>query len=207
MSKFFGKKVQTQWRKSIDNFLIKQLDYKLEDFDESMGDALEFYDRLFKLKPKNLPQKEAFDVMIDNIDDLVENHKEVSFLIHTRIMLLEWDVILLLWANIMFCLFYTAELTIVSRIFVPLLGTAITLLLIILRELNNLTWQESGWRWRPLAVLFKDLGLVPYFPESILRRMEKPDLIKMKKCRMATFPKIYPDFRGKKVKLIKTQDY
>ena len=102
---------------------------------------------------------------------------------------------------ILFSIFYVKDNTIPSIIITVLLSTSSVMLLLIIRDLNSLRWKEQTWIWDPLAQAFKEMDLLPYVPEMLIKlgRVTYP---KGTKVRVANYPKKYPDFTGKKVKVI-----
>lgn len=206
LSKIFGKKISDKCRKIIDDDLIIQIDYELVDYDKSTSKFLELYTFISKIKAKVKSQSFAKDHMLYNIDDYMKNRKEITYRVRDKMYSFEWISLITLCGIILFCLFYVNNGSIISIITIPLLSTCLVLLLFVLKELNNLSWQEKEWVWFPLADLFKELGLLPYFPEDIfLSGMIKPKELKhIKKYRYAHYPNT-PSPKGKVVKIIKNK--
>lgn len=102
---------------------------------------------------------------------------------------------------ILFTLFYINNNTLPSIIITVLLSTSAVIILLILRDIDALMWKEDKWIWVPLEQAFKEMDLLPYFPDSVLF----PGRVKLKKgekVRVAYYPREYPDRSGKKVKVI-----
>jgi hypothetical protein len=58
--------------------------------------------------------------------------------------------------------------TLLRAVFVTVLATASVLLVLVLRDMNNLKWDKDSWTWQPLKNLFRNLDLTPYFPADNL---------------------------------------
>lgn len=203
LSKEFKQDIIENIRNKLDNLLIKQIDYKLDDFDKSQEDVEDLYLVIEKIKVKNRSQEDARKKMLDNMADLLKINKEVSYQIKNKMMGYEWISLLILGGIILFCLFYTNNNTL-SGLIIAVLSTAIVLLLLVLEELDDLTWQENNWIWEPLSLLFADLRLIPYFPKDVFEegRINLEKMKNIKKIRIATYSRPYPDMKGKKIEII-----
>lgn len=202
LSKEFSKETTKKIREKIDAVLITQIDYDLSDFDKSLKKIEELYPFVEKIKTKNKLQQTTAEKMLDNLENLLKINKEVSYQTKNRIMGYEWASLLILGVVILFCLFYI-NTTALSLWIVSILSTAIVLLLFVLEELDSLTWQEKNWIWQPLSQLFLDLDLVPYFTKDIFEegRIDINKMKNLKKIRVATYAKPYPDMTGKKIEI------
>ena len=120
---------------------------------------------------------------------------------------IEWASLSLLSAIIWLCLFALNDGSIISLLVIPLVAVAILLLLMIVYDLNNLTWQERRWIWLPITELFAELDLVPYFVDELFldNRLKEEEFRHLPAYRLGTFPRPYPDNRGKVIRLIKTK--
>jgi hypothetical protein len=204
LSKELGREITTKIRERIDAILITQIDYELIDFDKSLKEVEKLYSFVEKIKAKKKSQELIIKKMFGDMENLLKINKEVSYQADDKMMGYEWASLLILGAVILFCLFYI-NTTALSLWIVSILSTAIVLLLFVLEEIDSLVWQEKDWIWQPLSKLFLDLGLIPYFPVDLFdeKRIDLRKLYELKKIRVATYPKPYPDMSRKKV-VVKT---
>ncbi len=207
-SRIFNDKVLAKIREKIDEFLISQIDYKLIDFDKESPQKLkELYFFLEDLEEKSEKQKQVKSNLLDDMRDLVKLQKEISYYIKSKMMFYEWFSLTILGLIILFCLLYTNENSVISVIITSLLGTALSLLLFVLKDLDSLGWQEQNWIWEPLSRLFTELDLLPYYPEDLfkqgrLRIKDIEQVVGVKEVRIAHYPHKYPDFRDKKIEIV-----
>jgi hypothetical protein len=209
ISKNFGNKISNLIKEKIDLILITQIDYKLLDFNKkSPGKIKEIYIFMEKLKIKKEHEKFREDIL-KILEDIIEIHKDISYQFDNEMAWYEWITLDALVGIIFFNLvFYFNTNDIASVIVISLLCTSLCLLLFILKELNDLRWQEQNWIWKPLSSLFMELDLLPYFPESLFEngRLKFKSLKswdKLSKVRIAHYPQPYPDMCGKKIEIVK----
>lgn len=203
LSKEFNKEILKKIRNKIDTILTTQIDYKLTDFDKSQKSVEDLYSIIEKIKTKNKSQESAAKKMLDNMESLLKINKEVAYQVNNKIMGYEWISLLILGGILLFCLFYINN-TGLSMWIVAILSTAIVLLLLVLEEIDSLTWQEKNWIWQPLSKLFLDLNLIPYFPKDVFEegRINPKSIEGLKKLRIATYTQPYPNMKGKKIEII-----
>jgi len=205
-SKVFDKSVTDKIRKLIDDYLVIQLDYKLVDYNRSSPPLLKLYDFIIRLETKNKLEEVAKGHMLSNIQDSMKNQKEVIYAATDGMMFFEWIVLILLTGIILFCLTYLNTDELFSIVVIPIIDLSLIVLLLILRDLNNLEWQEDKWIWVPLTDLFTELDLRPYINKADLpkRNLKVNKIMKgVKEYRLVTFPHKYPDMSGKKIEIVK----
>src|SRR3989338_209968 len=136
---------------------------------------------------------------MDGLGQLMKNHKRVAFSVNERMLPLEWMSLILLATIILSCLFPIGGNFLLSQAIIALLGTTIILLLLVLRELDSLRWQEKRWILEPICELFVQLDLIPYLPQPLIEsgRITRKDLLRIKTYRLRLLPNPYPDMSGK----------
>ncbi|MBM3234139.1 hypothetical protein FJZ19_03520 [Candidatus Pacearchaeota archaeon] len=206
LAKKLNKNVLNNLRKKIDEFLIIQIDYKLKDFSKETPKKLkELFVFIENIKPRTKAQENVASKLLDNFSDLLKINEEVSYQTDNQMASYEWISLIVLSGIIFFSLiFYFNTNTLISTIIIAVLCTTFTLLLLVLRDLDKLEWQENNWIWKPLSTLFTNLDLLPYFPKAVFtqNRLKLKNFMEFKKIRVATYPNFYPDFDGKKVKIV-----
>jgi hypothetical protein len=204
LTKIFPKKVTKQTRIILDKYLIKQIDYTLNDYEKSNKEIMSLYNFVLQLKPRTDLQKEAQKKMIDNVRTILQHRKRIIYNIHNRMFVFEWIALIGLYVVFIILMFQLNDGSGLAVLILPILATVLTLLLWILQNLNNLRWQESSWIWKQLSNLFLELDLVPYFADDIIdkNRISKKHLKGIKKYRKGIFPYKYPEMTGKRIKTV-----
>jgi hypothetical protein len=208
ISKRFQLKTRELIKKKLDDFIIIQLDYRLIDFNKETPKKLEQLFSFFEKLKLNKAEEQYRGDIINILEDILEIRKEVSYQLENKMVFYEWLSLNALVGIIFYCLvFYFNTNNLASIVIISLLGVALSLLLFVLRDLDKLEWQEQNWIWKPLANLFIELNLLPYFPSDVfdrgrlsLKQVKKWD--KLKKIRIAHYPKPYPDMTGKKIEIV-----
>jgi len=180
----------------IDRYLIDQIDYYLWDYKYSSKSFMELFDFIATLECKNDAQKMMCGKMVDVLADSLRKRKQVESLVTERMTVTEWmSIVLLLFVNIIY-MFNMNDGSLLNILTTTLLAVTSLIFVLILRDLDSLGWKESSWIWEPLDNLFKELGLLPYYPENVIKtgRIKKTN---KEKIRFATYPNKYPDMTGK----------
>ncbi|MFA5871551.1 MAG: hypothetical protein WC858_02405 [Parcubacteria group bacterium] len=204
LSKYFSLSFTNAMRNQIDQYLIAQIDWTIEDIGNSSRNLSYIFDLVQQLKPKGSDQKMAKEKMLDNLQEVSSILKEVSFQAKSKMSVYEWASLLALFCIILFVIFHENIGSFVSILIISLISSALVLSLLILRELDALQWQEQKWIWEPLTELFRDLDLVPYFPNELFleNRVSIKKIEGLTEARIAYCKYPYPNFKGKKIKLV-----
>ena len=202
LSACFGTETQNKCRLLIDAFLINTIDCELVDYDKSVNKFNELFDFFLGIEPKTDVQKIIYDNIIYALKESTYNKKELIHWLNEKMLGFEWGSLLILGSVILMSLFIINNNSAISVLITVLLGTSLVLFLLILRELDNLSWKEGSWIWYPLAQLFIELDLIPYIPKAILDK-KKISLKKGVAYRVVEYPNPYPDFSDKIIKIIK----
>lgn len=201
ISSLFGDEVQKDVRKLIDNYLIDQLDYYLVDFRYSGKSFNKLFDYLIHLKRYNKAQDSAYSQMMGFLQSSSVNRQKIEALVGQRVQKFEWMTILTLLSITLFFILYTNTGSNLSNFITIVVTTAFISLVLLLREIDTLRWKETTWIWDPLVELFKDLDLLPYFPEDVIKK-GRYKVAKGEKIRLASYANPYPNMEDKKVETI-----
>lgn len=203
-SKVYGKEITDKTRTLIDNMLIKQIDCNLVDFDKTTPELIELFQHSQGFKITHTDE-EPKKTMVDSCRQLLLDQKEIIYWVKDKMMLFEWISLVIFGAIMIICVYALSDRTILSITVLPLAATAIVLLIYVLRDINNLGWQEENWIWNPLIDLFQELDLPPYLLAVLFRngRLDKKKLNLPKEYRLVEYAHPYPDISDKTVTLIK----
>jgi len=204
LSKYFNSAIVNSMRSHIDQYLIAQIDWNLNDIGRSSKNLALIFDFVQKIKTKNTEQEMAKEKMIDNLQEISSLLKEVSFQVKNKMSGYEWASLLVLFCVILFVVFHENIGSFISILVVSVISSALVLSLLILRRLDTLQWQEQKWIWEPLAELFQDMDLIPYFPNVLFseNRVDIKKIENLKEARVAHYKYPYPNFQGKKIKKV-----
>lgn len=201
LSYVFGKQNQLEVKKLIDNYLIDQVDYYLEDFKYSNASFLVIYEYIVDFNPKNSQQTVAYTSLLNILVKSSSNRKMVETFVLDKMLVYEWLSIFSLLGLILFFIFYFNSGGILSGTLSAILSTTAVTLVLVLKDLNYLSWKENKWVWEPLHNLFKSLDLLPYYPKKVIDN-KIAILNQDEKIRIAQYPDKYPDMTNKVIKEI-----
>lgn len=201
ISEVFGKEVQKRTQGLADKYLIDQIDYFLQDWKFSGNSFVELFNYIIKMKSDNKEQEIAYDKMIDLLKEESQSRKKIEALLEDKIWNFEWVTILALLFSTIFFIFYRNDGTFFSIILSIVLATSLVIIVLVLKDLDNLKWKEQSLIWAPLATLFKEIDLLPYFPDDVVKS-GRAILQKGQKIRIAHYPNKYPDMTNKKIEII-----
>lgn len=197
-SAVFGDDVQGKVRKYIDEYLITQIDYKITDFHESTKafKTLDIY--VLGLHPTSDKQLAMYESMVQQLADSLINRKLVGTYARQKMTGLEWVSIISLHTLIAFFVLSFNDRKLSSSLLSTVLVVAGFIMILVLKELNNLTWQENDWIWQPLHNLFIDLDLLPYYPEMVIDQ-RRARVAPGSEVRICHYNKPYPDMSDNEV--------
>ncbi len=197
----YDEQSQLEVKNLIDSYYMEQIDYLLKDFRLTNDSFFKLFRYIEKLHPHTKVQEATYGEMINLLGESTKNRKQVEALVSQSMSKFEWFSILGLLFVLILLLFYINTQSLISIISTVFLSMSALVLVLILRDLDNLRWREESWNWQPLENLFYDLGLLPYYPKVILDA-GRIKLKKGQKIRIAEYPNPYPDMSGKVIKEI-----
>jgi len=203
LSQSFGKEEQAKIRGMLDDYIIDQIDYRLEDFRLSRKSFFKLYDHVVQLKPKDENQEATLAAMIECLNTSSTNRSNIESVVAQRISRHEWVAIIILGAVLVANLYSASDGSWQTALILTGIGAASVLLMLVLSELNDLKWQKDIWTWKPFHQLFLDLDLVPYYSRRLLE-IGEAKVEKGEKVRLADYPNPYPDTTGK---VVTTEEY
>lgn len=201
LSANFGNEVQNKIRKLLDAYIIDQIDYKLEDFDQSGKTFYAVYRYVVNLNATTAKEKTALSSMISVLNTQSTNRAQIETLTLEHLSKLEWLSLGGLTIGFIISLWPISTGNILLSFMLTILATAVILLVFVLRDLDRLKWQKSTWTWRPLHKLFNDLDLVPYYPLGVILRHEAK-VQKGEKIRIARYFNHYPNMEDKTIETV-----
>jgi ABC-type multidrug transport system fused ATPase/permease subunit len=203
-SQYFDPAVTIAVRNQIDQYLIAQIDWKLEDIGKSSKNLSYIFGMVRSIKAVGAEQEMIKEKMLDNLQEISILLKESAFQVKNKMSGYEWWSLLILFGVILFALFYENVGSPIAALVIAIIASTLALSLFILREYDSLQWQEQKWIWEPLVELFQDLDLVPYFPGVLFweNRVNIKKIDGLKRARIAKYKYPYPNVHDKEVEEI-----
>lgn len=199
----FGKRAQAEYRKLLDRYLMHQFDYKVEDFFMVADDLRVLQTFFWSRKINNTQQNLAVDHACVGLERVIEMERNIRYITMNKMAVYEWGSLIILAAISLFCLITLSDGSWMMIIFLPILGTAIVLLLFVLYMLDQLVWKHGQWMIMPIFDLFDKIGLMPYIVDDMLTLGNvTKKMLKGRKVRVASYPRAYPDLTGKKINVV-----
>lgn len=201
--KVFPEKVQQEFLKKVDNYLVASIDYKLVDLDKSSDEFYDLYDYATNhVEPKNDAQSNAISRVCASLYEMSKERAFLEVSAKNRVTKTEWALIVGLLIVILYLIFNLGITGILGTLFVSIMVSSLATILLILYQYNNLSWQEDIWFWGPLTRTFLQLGLKPYYGDFLIKQ-KRYKLPKDIEYRLAHYPSPYPNFDDKVVEIIK----
>lgn len=140
ISFMFGKKFSDRITDLIDKYYIISLDLLSGEnaYKPTMVHFLSIYDEINKLKKGRQRDDAALEETIDYLADLENYRNTRAVLVEEKITPGQWMVLIILSIIIIFSVFYMHTATWYSIVVTVLLSTVVILVLLILRDLENL---------------------------------------------------------------------
>jgi hypothetical protein len=167
----FGTKVKKKAADLIDPIFISAYDYELWEYQQAdvfKNCFKELYHFISKIKAKTIVQKSALSDAIDKLADLEVLARESGEIAKERLLKGEWTILYILSGIIIFCVFYTKVFTLYSIFFTILLATCIVIVMLIIRDLNNLRLKGELLAFESGQQVFDAIGRPRYYYCEVL---------------------------------------
>jgi len=197
----YGEKTRKKVLELIDNTITRTVDYRLQDYYKATPEFHKLFSYIVHLKPATPVQGRAYDRLAMTCTNLSNHWKCIEYLVRNRMMGFMWLVLYGLLAIILFSIHYLNDGSFPSVVISVILSTSAIMFMLILRDLNTLEWKEQRWIWDPLEGLFKELGLLPYYPKEAV---DSGRIIIPKGSTYRLSDIAYPDMSTKKVTVVQS---
>jgi len=137
-STFFGEKFQQEIADLIDDYYIVEFDSDLGAYKANSEQFFILYDKMHEEKKLSEHEDQVFDDMINLLTSIEMARNKASVVHREKLTVGQWLILILLSGIIVFCLFYVDFSESFFRIIAVLLSTAMVLILLTLRDLQNL---------------------------------------------------------------------
>lgn len=200
-SEIFGKNFKKNIVKAIDEYLIATLDYDIWDYYKTEPHFQDIFNKILRAPLNTKKQASFFSSLIFMGNTLGKARRQTIGLIEDRLSKSEWVMFLSLSSVLIATMILINTGSIVSLLIILILSFTVIILLRFLYSLDSLRWKENIRIFEPYEKTFEAIGLIRYYPESLI--MEKRINKFVKPYRIAHYPHPYPNFKDKKIKIIK----
>ncbi|MDR1300694.1 MAG: hypothetical protein LBK50_03230 [Candidatus Nomurabacteria bacterium] len=172
LSAAFGTSTQDKIRDLLDQYLMDQIDYNIEEFEYSSYSFEKLYNYILQLDPTDNRQDKAIIKSLDILNLSTVNRGQIEAESKHRLSLGQWASILALMFVTIITVWTMSDGGWWGGAVLTALASAVVLMVLTMRDMNNLKWGNASWTWQPLHKLFKDIGLVPYYTSAIINDHE-----------------------------------
>lgn len=198
--KYFDKETKEELIKLLDNYLQSEIDYYLSEYYMSSKEFMKLYVYIQGIKTNTEDEKKAKDFMFSVMNNSLEIRKSTEANALNRMSVGEWITLFVFALIILLTTIVLYNGSIESIVVSLLLSFGVIILLLLLERIDNLKWRQDEFIWLPLTLLFRELSLLPYFPNGIIKNRR---LKKIKgSVRIATYPNKYPNISGKTIQVL-----
>jgi ABC-type multidrug transport system fused ATPase/permease subunit len=164
MSKRYGKEMAD----AIDGYYQEGLKYNVDEFSVHVGKNIhKLFGVLEGMKPNSDRDVEIFENELENLNKLNYTAKKMMAVSTDRMSGFQWFILLILSFIMIFSLFYSRTATIYSAVFVVLLSSAATAVLLVIRDLNSMRWRELRV-WEAVGQVYDVIGKKRYYPLHVV---------------------------------------
>lgn len=128
------------------------------------------YEEIYKLDLSQSPQGVvALQNLLNHLAEIERNRNQSSVLTREKLTAGYWIVLLLLAAIIVFCMFFLNLAQPYSQILTVLFSTVLVLVLLIMRDLQNLRLGGDAISVESGQELFESIGRLRYYPQALIK--------------------------------------
>lgn len=167
---FFGKDFVDKIRELINNYYVVAYDFDAGDYYKYNAKYLHaIYDELDEVEiSNNTKAQNTLSFMAELLAGIERNRNRSAVLTIERITKGQWAVMCLLAAIILFSVFYLKTPELYSQIIAVILSTTIVLILLIIRDLQNLRLSGSSVLEESGQEIFDYIGKMRYYHKKFI---------------------------------------
>lgn len=167
-----GGKFVDKIRDEIDKYYITAFDSDIGNYyyKQTIVNLQNIYKEFYKLKLPNSSRAEStFQNMLNYLMEIEKNRNQSSVLTRERLTAGYWLVLLLLASIIVFCMFFLDLPQPYSQILTVLLSTVLVLVLLLIRDLQNLKLGGYALSFESGQEVFECIGKLRYYPQFLIK--------------------------------------
>tara|TARA_Y100000310_G_scaffold341242_1_gene439779 strand:- start:384 stop:1298 length:915 start_codon:yes stop_codon:yes gene_type:complete len=171
-SQILGKEFSDKIRDLIDKYYIVSYDFALAEYavktyKQTNKHFLAMWDTVKKFKKKE--SSAAYKIVLDILIEIEKNRNMSSETSREKLGTGRWLILIALSAIILFSIFYLKTTDIYSYVVTILLSTVLVLVLLIIRDLQNLVGTSEEILIESGQEVFEDIGKLRYYNEEYLK--------------------------------------
>ncbi len=172
VASFYGDKFVKKLEDIIDKYYIVAFDYDVGNYyKHNMSSFRSVYDELKKVDLKsNLKKNDLFDDMLSLLSQIEEKRNKSSVLAKEKLTTGQWMVLLSLSMIIIYCVFVLRTPDIYSQCTAVVFSTAMILVMLILRDLQNLNHGGETIAVESGQEIFELIGRTRYYNKKHIDR-------------------------------------
>jgi len=156
----------TKWLKKqrtiIHKYVIKFMPLPWDEFSKTEKEFNELIDTLHDIKYHGDKKNETYSSMLSIISEISDAREKLVMNGEDHLTRGEWIVILLLGTLLLFSLYFVKTFEPVSILFTWMLSSSILILMLVIRDLNNLKFGETAISIKPYQRILDTIGKPRY---------------------------------------------
>ncbi len=163
--------------KLIDDYLVQNMTIELEEYTGSNKQFYKLYDSLRRVKLRTPKQRILYEKAIEEMKAAEHSRDRIINLIHEHMSPWQWTICLTLSILMVVCLFVLRGETLIAKVTMGLLSSAVILLVFMIKNLDDLHWAGEIYTIEPYAEVFDIIGKKRYYVdyEVSSRKVIPPD--------------------------------
>ncbi len=169
-SQFFGKSFQRKIANIIDRIYVTSYDtFLADDYKYSKADYVKFYEALNEIKIKRKKENQAFDNMVTMLAEIEKTRNNTAIIAADKLTIGQWIIMIVLAAIITFCLFFLKVPEVYSQVITAMLSTILILVILMMRDLQNLRLMGTCIVTESGQEIFEDIGKIRYYNNEFVK--------------------------------------
>lgn len=169
LSATLGQKYREGLVPIIDAYYQAMFDYRIGEAHRSTQKHVDqLYTILREIQPVSESEKSAYGNTVDTLADIEVERNATAVVCLERLTPGQWATLLTLAAIILFSIFYLKGNVFFSDAMVVLLATVLTLILLVMRDLQNFFLGGTSMVDESSQQVFEVIGMPRYFPKAYL---------------------------------------
>jgi hypothetical protein len=168
MAAVFDSEDRESIRDSVDRHLTNQIDYRLVDYHRGTPTYLRLTDEIHALSPSTNRQEAVYKELVSLCIAMRSNRALIEASTGQEMSAMEWTGLVLLLLVLLGLIAVLPGGTALGALVAGTLAATLTTLLILVRRLDLLRWQERVTIWEPTSRLFRSMDRDPYVPRLVI---------------------------------------
>ena len=200
LSGIISKGLQKRISDLFDKYLQATLDYMINDYEKTEKELNDVAKQIAAIEAEGVKKDGAFKQILRELSALTTARESTITIIDDKLEFSEWLNFIILSTIVMVSTRFIYTGTLVSAVLLIALNLLVLLFLVFLYDLDKLTYKEEIRIFEPYERTFELIGKLRYYPKDLIKSKR---VVPPKEAYRIGMPvKLYPDMRGKKIKII-----